>query len=68
MPKPVPPRDEVARRSTARSVNLSARYGQGYSVRNVRLLRAFYLAWPIVQTSSAEWGEYLPPQGGKLSS
>ena len=33
---------------------LSARYGRGFSVRNVWLMRAFYCGWPIVQTPSAE--------------
>ena len=36
------------------AVDLSARYGRGFSVRNVWLMRAFCLAWPIVQTVSAE--------------
>ncbi len=36
------------------AADLSARYGRGFSVRNVWLMRAFYLAWPIVQTPSAE--------------
>ena len=36
------------------AADLSARYGRGFSVRNVWLMRAFYLGWPIVQTPSAE--------------
>ncbi len=34
--------------------DLSARYGRGFSVRNVWQMKAFYLAWPIPQTTSAE--------------
>ena len=36
------------------AADLSARYGRGFSVRNVWLMRAFYLSWPIMQTPSAE--------------
>ena len=36
------------------AADLSARYGRGFSVRNVWLMRAFYLGWPIAQTPSAE--------------
>ena len=39
------------------AADLSARYGRGFSVRNVWLMRAFYLSWPIVQTMSAESGD-----------
>ena len=39
------------------AADLSARYGRGFSVRNVWLMRAFYLSWPIVQTPSAESGD-----------
>jgi Uncharacterized conserved protein len=35
--------------------DLSARYGKGFSLRNVWQMKAFYLAWPIVQTPSAEF-------------
>ena len=38
------------------AADLSTRYGRGFSVRNVWLMRAFYLSWPIVQTPSAESG------------
>ena len=34
--------------------DLSDRYGKGFSVRNVWQMKAFYLAWPILQISSAE--------------
>ena len=34
--------------------DLSDRYGTGFSVRNVWQMKAFYLSWPILQTSSAE--------------
>ena len=36
------------------AADLAARYGRGFSVRNVWQMKAFYLAWPIPQTSSAE--------------
>ena len=39
------------------AADLSARYGRGFSVRNIRLMRAFYRSWPIVQTASAELGD-----------
>ena len=39
------------------AADLSARYGRGFSVRNVWLMRAFYLGWPIAQTPSAQSGE-----------
>ena len=37
------------------SADLSARYGRGFSLRNVWQMKAFYLAWPILQTPSAEF-------------
>ena len=39
------------------AADLSARYGRGFSVRNVWQMRAFYLSWPIMQTPSAESGD-----------
>ena len=39
------------------AADLSARYGRGFSVRNIRLMRAFYRSWPIVQTPSVELGD-----------
>lgn len=36
------------------SVDLTERYGRGFSVGNLRQMRAFYLGWPIPQTASAE--------------
>ena len=36
------------------AAELSARYGRGYSLRNIWQMKAFYLAWPIPQTLSAE--------------
>jgi predicted nuclease of restriction endonuclease-like (RecB) superfamily len=36
------------------SVDLSVRYGRGFSVRNVWQMRAFYLEWQIPQTASAQ--------------
>ena len=35
------------------SGDLSARFGRGFSIRNLRSFRAFYLGWPIGQTLSA---------------
>jgi hypothetical protein len=32
---------------------LTARFGRGFSRRNIEQMRAFYLAWPIAQTASA---------------
>lgn len=43
------------------AADLSARYGRGFSTRNVRQMKAFYLAWPIVQTLSAE------SEGGEIA-
>ena len=37
--------DELIQRLAA---DLAARYGKGYSVRNVWQMKAFYLAWPIL--------------------
>ncbi|MGC8491986.1 MAG: PDDEXK nuclease domain-containing protein [Syntrophobacteraceae bacterium] len=36
------------------AADLIARYGRGFSVRNVWQMKAFYLAWPIPQTVSAQ--------------
>jgi predicted nuclease of restriction endonuclease-like (RecB) superfamily len=36
--------------------DLTSRLGRGFSERNLRQMRAFYLAWPIRQTLSAELG------------
>ena len=38
------------------AIDLSARYGRGFSVRNVWQMKAFYLAWPILQALSAQSG------------
>ena len=43
--------EEIIERLAA---DLSARYGRGFSLRNVEQMKAFYLAWPIPQTLSAE--------------
>lgn len=37
--------------------DLTARLGRGFSERNLRQMRLFYLGWPIPQTVSAEFGE-----------
>ena len=39
---------------TRLSVDLTARFGRGFSERNLRQMRLFYLGWPIRQTLSAE--------------
>ena len=36
------------------SEDLTKRFGRGFSIRNLRSFRAFYLEWPIRQISSAE--------------
>ena len=36
------------------SVDLTERYGRGFSVSNIWQMRAFYVAWPILQTLSGE--------------
>ncbi|MCR4414660.1 MAG: PDDEXK nuclease domain-containing protein [Thermoguttaceae bacterium] len=36
------------------SADLTARYGRGFSKRNLQQMRLFYLAWPIAQTVSAQ--------------
>lgn len=36
------------------STDLTAQFGPGFSVRNVSQMKAFHLAWPILQTVSAE--------------
>ncbi len=43
--------EEIVERLAA---DLSVRYGRGFSFRNVWQMKAFYLAWPILQTLSAE--------------
>lgn len=47
-------REEIVKRLAA---DLSARYGRGFSIRNVWQMKAFYLAWPIPQTLPAESAE-----------
>ncbi len=37
--------------------DLTARFGRGFSRRNVFQMREFYLAWPIVQTVSAQFND-----------
>ena len=45
--------EEIVERLAA---DLSARYGRGFSLRNVWQMKAFYLAWPKLQTLPAESG------------
>jgi predicted nuclease of restriction endonuclease-like (RecB) superfamily len=40
--------------------DLTSRFGRGFSVRNLRQMRAFYVAWPNRQTPSAESGRSSP--------
>ena len=42
------------------SADLTARYGRGFSERNLETMRQFYRNWPIPQTVSAELGEGFP--------
>jgi predicted nuclease of restriction endonuclease-like (RecB) superfamily len=44
------------------SGDLQTRFGRGFSIRNLRSFRAFYLAWPIRQTLSAESSKAKSPQ------
>jgi predicted nuclease of restriction endonuclease-like (RecB) superfamily len=37
------------------SADLTARFGRGFSKRNLEQMRAFYLGWPIAQTLSAQF-------------
>jgi len=43
--------------------DLTAKFGRGFSERNIEQMRLFYLGWPISQTASAKL-QTLPPQGG----
>jgi DUF1016 N-terminal domain len=38
------------------AVDLTRRFGRGFSKRNLELMRLFYLRWPIAQTVSAQFG------------
>jgi len=42
---------------TRLSVDLTERFGRGFSKRNIEQMRAFYLSWPIAQTLSAQLEE-----------
>jgi hypothetical protein len=49
------PRAEYGDRLLARlAADLTKRFGRGFSRRNLAQMRQFYLAWPIVQTLSAQ--------------
>ena len=39
------------------SLDLTARFGRGFSKRNVEQMRLFYLTWPIAQMTSAQFKE-----------
>ena len=45
------------------SGDLSARFGRGFSERNLKYMRAFYMGWPFSQTAFAE----SPPTDGMIS-
>ncbi len=47
--------EEVIRRLSS---DLTARYGRGFSVRNLRLMRSFFLSYQKRQTLSAESGDH----------
>lgn len=49
--------EEVLARIAA---DLTARFGRGFSVRNLRSFRSFYLGWPIRQSVSAESNKAIP--------
>jgi predicted nuclease of restriction endonuclease-like (RecB) superfamily len=57
--------EELIKRLAA---DLSARFGRGFSWRNLFLMREFYLKWPILQTPSARLrrASTEPPPSGKL--
>jgi len=44
------------------AADLSARYGRGFSARNIWQMKAFYLAWPNPQTASAQSEAHRIPQ------
>jgi len=50
------------------SSDLAARYGAGFSERNVEQMRLFYLLWPISQTLSAESRTTLQTVTGKTDT
>lgn len=57
------------RRRPALRIDLASRYGRGFAARNVWQMKAFYLAWPILQTASAESdGGAIPPTASAESS
>lgn len=39
------------------SLDLTERFGRGFSKRNVEQMRLFYLTWPIAQMTSAQLAE-----------
>jgi hypothetical protein len=47
------------------SHDLSARFGRGFSERNLEQMRAFYLGWPVPQTKAAESLSSSEPQHEK---
>lgn len=49
--------EELTRRLSA---DLTARFGRGFSHRNLEQMRRFYLLWPIAQTVSAQLTPSLP--------
>jgi len=50
------------------SSDLAARYGAGFSERNVEQMRLFYLLWPIPQTLSAKSRTTLQTVTGKTDT
>lgn len=40
------------------SLDLTAKFGRGFSVRNLEQMRLFYLGWPISQTLSAKFNQF----------
>lgn len=43
------------------SADLTGRFGRGFSARNLRIMRAFYVEWPIRQTPSAKFAHEPQP-------
>jgi hypothetical protein len=50
------------------SKDLSARFGRGFSERNLELMRLFYISWPISQTASAKFLSSGPSISGRQKS
>lgn len=56
--------DELIARLAA---DLTGRFGRGFSARNLAQMRAFYIAWPILQTVSAKSAARRLPSSARIS-